>query len=171
MKMHTHKQALEEIRQSEKWSNTMPEVQQRKKQQADARNYKNSMDRVQKEARTEYANHNMNERLKLRRRLQTVLQVRELSQKQENEVEWDVDLGQHGHDGQSRVFQAEVQKLEDMPTPEELCPSSPATVQDSQLRENQERDKRWSPLIRQLEGKPVEELSQHEKAMLIIEVN
>ena len=167
MKMHTHKQALEEIRQSEKWSNTIPEVQQRKKQQADARNYRNSMDRVQKEARTEYANHNMNERLKLRRRLQTVLQVRELGQKQENKVEWDVDLGQHGHDGQSRVFQAEVQKLEDMPTPEELCPSSPATAQDSQLRENQERDKRWSPLIRQLEGKSVGELSQHEKGMLI----
>ena len=83
----THKQALEEIRQSEKWSNTIPEVQQRKKQQADARNYRNSMDRVQKEARTEYANHNMNERLKLRRRLQTVLQVRELGQKQENKVD------------------------------------------------------------------------------------
>ena len=37
MEMHTHKQALEEIRQLEKWPNTAPNVRQRKKQQADAR--------------------------------------------------------------------------------------------------------------------------------------
>ena len=43
--MHAHKQALEEIMQLEKWSNTAPKVRQRKKQQADAR--------------TEYANYNM----------------------------------------------------------------------------------------------------------------
>jgi hypothetical protein len=166
MKMHAHKQALEDIRQLEKWSNTAHKVRQRKKQQADARN---PIDRVRKESRTEYANHNMNERLKLRRRLQTVLRVQELDRKQENEIGWDVDLEQHGHDGQSRVFQAEAQELEDMPTPEELCPYSPATSQDSELRGYQERDKSWSPLIRQLEGKPVGELSQHEKTMLIIE--
>jgi hypothetical protein len=95
--MHAHKQALEEIRQLEKWSNTVSKVRQRKKQHADARN---PIVRVQKKARAEYTNHNMNERLKRRRRLQTVLQVHELGRKQENELEWDVDLGQHGHDGQ-----------------------------------------------------------------------
>ena len=98
----------------------------------------------------------MNERLKLRRRLQTVLHVQELGRKQENELAWVVNLVQHGHDGQSRVCQTEVQELEDMPTPEQMCPSSPATERDSHLRGNQERDKRWSPLIRQFEGKPVE---------------
>ena len=61
--------------------------------------------------------------MKLQRRLQTVLQVQELGSKQENELEWDVDLGQHGHDDQSRVFQTEAQELEDMPTPEEMCSS------------------------------------------------
>ena len=163
---HAKKQELENLRQREQYGKSPFNVRQRKSQGAAKRESYESSRRC---AKMEYVNENRNDRLKLRRRLQTVLQVQGLKAGQVNRPGWDVNLGQHSYDGQSRVFQTEVKELEERLRPEELCPSSPATATDSKLRANQERDRTWVSLIRVLEGKSVDDLSQHEKATVKLE--